>query len=41
MDLTIIQPQVNATISSLKLLFNRPGPYMQCLDAALTQVSGE
>ena len=39
-DLTIIQPQVNATVSSLKLLLNHPGPYMQCLDATLTQLSG-
>lgn len=28
-DLTVIQPQVNATISSLKLLLNHPGPYTQ------------
>ena len=39
-DLTIIQPQVNATVSSLKLLLNHPGPYMQYLDATLTQLSG-
>lgn len=39
-DLTIIQPQVNATVSSLKLLLNHPGPYMQGLDATLTQLSG-
>ena len=39
-DFTIIQQQVNATISSLKLLLNYPGPYMQGLDTTLTQLTG-
>ena len=39
-DLTTIQPQVNATISSLELILNHPGPYMQGLDTTLTQLSG-
>lgn len=39
-DLTVIQPQVNATISSLKLLLSHQGPYMQSFEAVLTQLSG-
>lgn len=38
-DLTVIQPQVNVTIASLKLLLSHPGPYMQSLDEILTQLS--
>ena len=39
MDLTIVQPQVSATISSLKLLLSHPGPRMQSLEAILTELS--
>ena len=39
-DLTVVQPQVNATIGSLKLLLSNPGPCMQNLKATLTQLTG-
>ena len=38
-DLTIVRPQVNATISSLNLLLSHPGPYMQGLEAVLSELS--
>ena len=37
-DLTIVQPQVSATVGSLKLLLSHPGPYMQGLEAILTEL---
>ena len=37
-DLTIVQPQVSATIGSLKLLLSHPGSYMQGLEAVLTEL---
>ena len=39
MDLTTVQPQVNATIGALKLLLSHLGSYMQSLEAILTQLS--
>ena len=38
-DLTTVRPQVNATISSLNLLLSHPGPYMQGLEAVLSELS--
>lgn len=37
MDFNIVQPQVSATVGSLKLLLSHPGPYMQGLEAILTE----
>lgn len=40
-DLSIIKPQVSATIASLKLLRSNPGPYMQELEEVVSDLTSQ
>ena len=40
-NLTIVQPQVNATIASLKLLISQPGPHIENLDSVLSDLGSQ
>ena len=40
-NLTIVQPQVNVTLSSLKLLISQRGPHMENLDSVLSDLGSK
>ena len=40
-NISVVQPQVTATISVLKSLRNKPGPYLKQLDEAVTKLATE